>query len=358
MRARILSCGLLAALTSACIQLGPHQLVSARGNYNEAIQRSANQQLLLNLVRMRYIDTPLFLEVTSISTHLKFTAGAQASTELPLGGPNSVSASTALESSEEPTVTYGPLQGERFARQMLSPIEMEKIGLLYYSGWSISRIFRICVENVNGIRNVPGASGPTPGSSSVDERFDRLVHTFHDLQERGALELGVERMDEGVRYSLRIASSEVDSPEVREVLEMLHLAPGKIDYPITGDPLQAGPDRLFMVTRSLMGSLFYLAQSIEVPEADLAAGRAILTHGRDGQPLDWPHVTGGLLHVKASVLCPNDAFVAARYRGSCFYVADSDAASKTTFLLLNELLSLQAGRVPVTAPVLTLPVAR
>src|SRR5262245_40733904 len=139
---------------------------------------------------------------------------------------------------------------------------------------------------------------------------------------------------------------------------MLHRAPCKLDYPIPGDPLQAGPDRLVMVTRSLMGSLFYLAQSVQVPQADIAAGRAILTRGSNGQPLDWPHITGGLLHVKASTLCPNDAFVAARYRGSCFYVADSDAASKTTFLLLTELLSLQAGRVPVTAPVLTLPVAR
>jgi hypothetical protein len=275
-----------------------------------------------------------------------------------MGAPNALSASTSLESSEEPTVTYAPLQGERFARQLLSPIEMEKVSLLYYSGWSISRILRICVESVNGIRNVAGASGPTPGHAPVDDRFDRLIHTLHDLQERSALELGVESSAEGVRYSLRIARSELDSPEVREVLEMLHLEPGRIDYPITSDPLQGGPDRVVMVTRSLMGSLFYLAQGIEVPEPDLAAGRAVLTRDSGGQPLDWQRVTGGLLHVKAGDACPGDAFVAARYRGSCFFVADSDAASKTTFLLLTELLSLQAGRVPVNAPVLTLPVAR
>ena len=51
-----------------CSQLGPKVLTSGRPLYNIAVQETEAQQLLLNIVRQRYRDPVLFLDVTSISS--------------------------------------------------------------------------------------------------------------------------------------------------------------------------------------------------------------------------------------------------------------------------------------------------
>jgi hypothetical protein len=37
-------------------------------NYNEAISRSSSEQILINLVRLRYREVPVFLAVGSVLT--------------------------------------------------------------------------------------------------------------------------------------------------------------------------------------------------------------------------------------------------------------------------------------------------
>ena len=57
-----------------------------------------------------------------------------------------------------------------------------------------------------------------------------------------------------------------------------------------------------------------------------------------------------------SLLRPSDAAFAVRHRGRWFYIADGDQSTKSTFLLLGNLFTLQAGDVEDAKPVLTLPV--
>ena len=61
-----------------CARLGPSTLETERGNYNIAVQRTNDEQLLLNLVRLKYRDTPLFLEVTSVASQYTLTGNANA----------------------------------------------------------------------------------------------------------------------------------------------------------------------------------------------------------------------------------------------------------------------------------------
>ena len=57
--------------------MGPGSIPAARFDYTEAIAASWNEQLLLNLVRLRYRDTVQFLEVSSVIT--QYTLDQQAS---------------------------------------------------------------------------------------------------------------------------------------------------------------------------------------------------------------------------------------------------------------------------------------
>ena len=65
---RIVGATLLALALGACAPFGPQALRAGRPAYNEAVQQTEAQQLLLNIVRQRYNDPVLFLDVTSISS--------------------------------------------------------------------------------------------------------------------------------------------------------------------------------------------------------------------------------------------------------------------------------------------------
>ena len=69
-----------------CSQTGPRTVTVGRPLYNVAVQRTNNEQLLLNLVRLKYRDTPFFLAVASVSTNFEFEAEANAGMILPEGG--------------------------------------------------------------------------------------------------------------------------------------------------------------------------------------------------------------------------------------------------------------------------------
>lgn len=87
-------------------------------------------------------------------------------------------------------------------------------------------------------------------------------------------------------------------------------------------------------------------------------GKVTHTKTRAGETFDWHKMTGGLMSVQSDDSYPNENSVAIKYRGAWFYIDDSDLPSKSTFSMLGQIFSLQAGKSKSTAPVLTLPVGQ
>jgi hypothetical protein len=56
---------LLVALTG-CTHLGPRTVAVDRFDYSSSIADSWKQQTLLNIVKLRYMDLPVFVDVASI----------------------------------------------------------------------------------------------------------------------------------------------------------------------------------------------------------------------------------------------------------------------------------------------------
>ena len=51
---------------SGCAQLGPDLVKAGRNDYNIVLKQTEDEELILNLVRVRYGDRPLFLDVNSV----------------------------------------------------------------------------------------------------------------------------------------------------------------------------------------------------------------------------------------------------------------------------------------------------
>ena len=66
----ILGLAMLMPAIEGCSYIGPNSLNVERRRYNDVIQKTNDEELLLNLVRMRYNDRPSFLSVNSITSSL------------------------------------------------------------------------------------------------------------------------------------------------------------------------------------------------------------------------------------------------------------------------------------------------
>ena len=117
-------------------------------------------------------------------------------------------------------------------------------------------------------------------------------------------------------------------------------------------------DQVQVVTRSLLGIMFYLSQAVEVPREDVLQGKVTQTKTPDGKIFDWKEVTGDLLRISSLSGNPQAYSKSIYYRGSWFYIDDSDLSSKSTFSLLAQIFSLQAGKIQNNAPLLTLPIGQ
>ena len=60
----------VAAMTAAflvgCAGIGPKTIPRDRFDYSAAIAKSWQNQMLLNMVKIRYAETPVFVDVTSV----------------------------------------------------------------------------------------------------------------------------------------------------------------------------------------------------------------------------------------------------------------------------------------------------
>ena len=143
----------------------------------------------------------------------------------------------------------------------------------------------------------------------------------------------------------------------RSAIEFARSVNGKIGtttYILSSSPNAEQSNHIRVVTRSLLGIMFYLSQSVEVPERDIKKGRVTLTKTPDGGVFDWQEVTAKLLRIRSKMEEPDQASIRIYFRDAWFYIDDSDLGSKSTFSLLAQIYSLQSGRVKSNAPLLTI----
>lgn len=357
---RIIVCLFLPVLLSGCVSIQPAVIEGSGNDYNLAMQRTSNEQMLLNLVRLKYRDTPYFLEVSAVASQFKLSSGASATTNFKAQHfPEFLGLGASIDYAEQPTVSYSPLRGDAFVTRLLERVNINTLLLLYHSGWSVERVLRLCVQRMNGVDNAPTASGPTPVHAPSYRTFLRVSKLLRDLQQRGALDMGYVKRDGHKAPVLYVAAGAHDA-DAAELRELLHLAPSRHRYWLVAGSGSASKasDRIVLGNRSLLGIMYYLSQSVEVPARDRHAGKVTVTRDASGHPFDWLKVTRHLFAVHSAPGKPTDAAVATHYRGSWFYIDDRDLETKSTFTLLAQLFSLQAGKGESAGPVLTLPVGQ
>jgi len=373
---------LIAMLLSGC-SFGPKQLKDGHLAYNETVRLSSDQELLLNIVRLRYLDTIEFMSISSISSQLSFSVSVGGS----IDEDTSLGFADAAWSSR-PTFTFTPQRGESFAKLFITPVPVDVLSGLAAADWDIPVLFQLLAQDVNGYENISGL---------ISNEFLQFIKLLGDVQSRAELYFGtIEQRDEisgsistefvsgsdliaaakeGYRFELdptgenyiltQTLSQPVlyipkEVPERDQMLNLLHirklkneyveLRPGK--YP---EETQEEIDFIMVEMRSIFDAISYLAGGVEVPEPHVAKGWATAVWPVLGAP---SNDLRGLFQIHVSESRP-DSLIAVQHRGYWFYLADNDTRSKLTFLTLAEILRMALSPSEnAKTPVLTLPVGR
>jgi hypothetical protein len=392
---------LLFSVLHAGCAVGPSALQRDHPRYTQALREIQDEHRLLNLVRMRYMETPVFLQVTSINTTYNVAVNANAS----VADSSQTGASTGVAVGgaygETPTFTYSLPASQEFFGRMVAPLSAEQLGPLAMSG--AGGFFRLGLRRINRLENVSSYTGWKAEEPASYAEFVEALNLLQALERAGLIDFTYNRVDKqvsspfdelgdytsiheaeqiGMRFYenedeqwvarvgkkvpyLRFAGSSANDPRALRLREILNLDPDKYSFPIVGvdfsstermriatdqpaaafDP-EANFGEIVIVNRSMFEIMGIASRSVQVPDQHLQAG--LVAPDED--------VLGDLLSIRSSEIEPTNAAIVVQHKGTWFYIEANDLNSKATFLRLNALFEVTAGRVAGTAPILTIPV--
>ena len=347
---------LAATALSGCRSIGPRTIPRDRHDYSSSISESWKRQMLLNIVKLRYLDPPIFVDVGQIvagySLETSGSLGGQLSSSGAIQG-NSMIYGGAARFTDRPTITYTPLTGDRFVKALMTPLPPESVFSSIESGWPADAILFATVSRLNGLRNQEASIS---GFSNAEPGFLRALHLFGRIQAAGVVSVrAVHDAKRGQTTLLTIHAASIPEEtlaEIRELRQLLGLSPDATEFNLVSGSIPADDRELAIKTRSIMHLLGIMAAQVEVPAEDVARGRA--TPGVvDADAHNAPPIR--LARILCSEKKPANAHVEVNYRDRWFWIEDEDLTSKRAFAFIMMLFTLTESGDKQGPPVLTIP---
>jgi hypothetical protein len=344
----------MVALTG-CKHLGPKSVAVDRFDYSSAIADSWKQQTLLNIVKLRYMDLPVFVDVGSIVAGYSLATGVSVngtlSTESASQG-NFASIGGQAIYTDRPTITYVPMTGEKFMRGLITPIEPKNVFSLLQSGYSADFILGMAVESLNGVRNRSMAGGTV---READPEFVRALDLLRQVQAAGAIGMRVEedkaKGSTAVVFFRRADVTADIAEKSAEIRRLLKLPAEQEKFVLTFSPARGADGELAVNSRSMLQIMQALASHVDVPEAHLQDQSAWPSIENASAPEGSQHN----VRIYSGKDKPAGAFATVRYRDHWFWVDNGDFRTKRALTVIMFIFTLADTGNAEKLPLITIP---
>ena len=332
-----------------CVSVGPKTVPRDRFDYSSAISESWMRQNLLNIIKLRYLEPPIFVDVNSMVSGYSLETTVSAGINVPEGADNNIlSLGGAGRYTDRPTITYTPLTGNKFVRGLMTPIPPASLFFTLQAGWRADAMLFIGVSSMNGLKN---RTTSIAGTMEGDPKFLRVLELFQTLQSSGYFGLRV-RDDADKKGSSTLVTflTAGAPPEIRaasaELSQLLGLDPEAKEYRLVFGAVANDGQEIAVQTRSLLQIMGLIAADVDAPPDHVKEGRAI--PGRDTEERRLIKILSGQAE-------PADTLVKVRYRDYWFWIDDRDLLSKRTFSMMMLLFTLADTGEPENLPLITSP---
>ena len=344
-------------VSSGCAKVGPLTVSHGRADYNEAINKTEDEQMLLSIVKGRYGETFSLLAVSGVAANVRFKSTA--SVDFGFGPSESYAGNLipfrgGLAYEENPTITYAPVKGEQYIRNLLSPISPNFLLLSIRTQAYTRSSLILYVNRINDLNNPDFLE---ISEEKPDPRFRRFVDLNRELNQAGVVHWVSDPRKE-ISFDILITKyAPAYSEKVREFLSLIGQSmPADesqdiilpVYFTVKGKDLKG----VAITTRSTGDMIQILRAAVQVPEE----------HSKAGLTLNYPPMgpVGEKLHIYSSKDRPRQAIVSVKHRGYWFYIDDSDLYTKFFYSIVRTLwgLSIASSTDRTSTPVLTLPVSR
>ncbi len=194
------ACAVLLGFPAGC--LSPVALHRAMLEYDRSVAEAESEMLLLNIARLHQ-EAPVHFTVTSnIAATFDFRSNAGVSGQIFERGGTAFSRNTygltlGASVAENPTISIVPIQGEEFARRILTPLDHMKFDFVVHEGRNLHLLLRLMgrafyLDEPSGRRLIVN----DPAKPGDYEEFRRLVMHLAALHEAKALFIGPLRYEE------------------------------------------------------------------------------------------------------------------------------------------------------------------
>ena len=176
----------LGLLLASCGSYGPRTMDRDQINYGNSIGETWKNQMLANIVKIRFVDMPVFVDVGSIVSGytLSTTVNGRLGFSDSFASGNSQGLGASGTYTDRPTITYMPKTGDDYLRAILEPVAPSNLLALIQAGYSSELLFTWAVEAINGVHNW---SVTRRKDSRPDPEFIEYVQLMQELQMLGAV---------------------------------------------------------------------------------------------------------------------------------------------------------------------------
>jgi uncharacterized protein YceK len=350
----------ITVLVSGCGTIGPKVIPRDRFDYNKAVSDSWKEQTLLNIVKLRYADLPLFMEVTSIVSGYTLESGVTVSGTVFDSGnlPATATLGGSGKYTDRPTITYAPITGEKFNKTFMTPIPPSAVLFLLQAGWPAEIVLPITLDSINGYRAQKSVG---KNQRKGHSNYYRIVELMTMIQKAGAVGMRVKRGEKNQNVmedeaTVIVIRRKNLSPEIlaarKELSELLGINPDADEYAVVYAEVPRNEKELAILTRSTLTIMLELAGQVRVPEHHILSGSTVpsLIDDKDDE-----QKARRIIDIQSGEDKPDSAFTAVKYRDHWFWIDDRDFRSKRTFGYLMLLFSLTESGAKEGLPLVTIP---